>query len=111
MSEAMLSGFPKKINENFTGKVDSAVTLPNGTILMLQNQSYWLFDHEVTEDIVTDGYPRYYSDLGDFGLIGDHVDASYTDKNYVYLIYDTSYVKLNSSLKVRIYVQNIVQTN
>lgn len=85
---------------NLNGKVDTAVTLPNGQILILQNEYYWLFDDMVTNNIVTEGYPQLYSELGDFGLIGNHVDASYTANNYVYLINDTSYVKLDSSLKV-----------
>lgn len=80
--------------------MDTAVTLPNRTIIILQNQNYWLFDDKDTGNIVTDGYPRNYSELGDFGLIGDHVNASYLDNDHVYLINETDYVKLNSSLKV-----------
>lgn len=84
------------------GKLDTAVPLLNGTALILQDENYYRFDSN-TSDIVTDEYPRRFSTLGDFGLIGDHVDAAYSDFDYIYLINETFYVKLNHSFNVRFF--------
>lgn len=98
-----MPGYPKIINPSFTGKVDSSVILPNGTILITKGRNYWLFDDKVTENIVTDGYPRHFSALGrGFREFEGHVHAAYSANDYLYLLGRFNYTKLNPSLEVSI---------